>query len=71
MSTATKAKPQLRITPLHHLVLVAPDDETESERAGKQDHRTGAVERRVEQREKGLNALQRGARSHGIYPAEG
>jgi hypothetical protein len=71
MTMATKAKPQLRITPLDLRVVVSPDDEAESDRAGKQDLRIGAVERRVEQLERGLNALQRGARSHGIYPADG
>ena len=34
MSTATKAKPKLRITPLEDRVVVAPDDEAETMRGG-------------------------------------
>jgi chaperonin GroES len=34
MSTATKARPKLRITPLEDRVVVAPDDEAEAMRGG-------------------------------------
>ena len=34
MSTATKARPKLRITPLEDRVVVAPDDEAETMRGG-------------------------------------
>ena len=34
MSTATKARPKLRITPLEDRVVVAPDDEVETMRGG-------------------------------------
>jgi chaperonin GroES len=34
MSTATKSKPKLRITPLEDQVVVAPDDEAETMRGG-------------------------------------
>jgi len=34
MSTATKAKPKLRITPLEDRVVIAPDDEAETMRGG-------------------------------------
>ena len=34
MSTAMKARPKLRITPLEDRVVVAPDDEAETMRGG-------------------------------------
>ncbi len=34
MSTATRSKPKLRITPLEDRVVVAPDDEAETMRGG-------------------------------------